>query len=338
MNSYRCLIIEDASDTPKFSLQHPDQSPSKEHYSLVKLNYAALNQADLLYPRNKYFDKPSKGSRMGFEASGVVIQSHPNSSFSEGQAVAICPLSIDINTQGTLAQYGQYRDDQLIPTPTALSDQASSAFWMSYMTAWASLIKVGGLEAGQWTCINAATSNVGMAAIQVAKAVDAKVIAVARKREHESYLKQIGADVVLMQPENENDYFKFTEDVKHCTAAGIDLSLDAVAGPNFRALTQAAKTGGTIITHGLLDRQPMDVHAGVLMKKDLCLRGFKLDHALTSSEQISEAHLALTDYLDKNAISDPKLGATFGLKEYQRAFDELKRPSMLGKITLDLNN
>ncbi|MCG8612329.1 MAG: zinc-binding dehydrogenase, partial [Pseudomonadales bacterium] len=251
----------------------------------VRFTSIGLNRGDILYPEGKYFYGPSfhaypsqstPVSRIGFEGAGVVDAVGPDCEWRKGDRVAVRPMCFDISTQGTLAEYGIYREEQLLNTPSALEDLAAGALWMSYLTAWGGLIHAGGLCSGQTCVITAASSAVGLAAIQVARFCGARVIATTTSESKAERLRALGADAVIVT--GRDDYVTMLHEFSQ--QKGSDLVFDAVAGPQFRELIRGARRGSTIVIHGMLDRKPMEVHAGVLIKRWLSLRGYRVDSLL----------------------------------------------------------
>ena len=329
------LTITEVGDQPTFALSPVHLASPGPGEVLVDWHWAALNRADLLYPRGQYFSKPAKGSRLGFEAAGIVRQAGPDTQLRAGDAVAILPLSIDIATQGSLAESGIYRETQLIPCSTALSLEQHAAFWMAFLTAYGGMVEQGHLSAGQHVLITAASSAVGLACLQLGKALGATTIATTTSEEKCALLRQSGATHALIQPREEKDFEHFVAQIKHLTMAqGCELIFDAVAGPASRALIQSSRRGGRYIIHGMLDRRPMNVHAGVLMKRLLSLQGYTLDQTLTETESRQTAIAAL-EQLASEATVQPKIDKRFTLLEAPQALDYLATNQHLGKVLVD---
>ncbi|MDX1452961.1 MAG: zinc-binding dehydrogenase, partial [Oleiphilaceae bacterium] len=117
-------------------------------------------------------------------------------------------------------------------------------------------------------------------------------------------------------------------------AQGCELIFDAVAGPASRALIQSSRRGGRYIIHGMLDRRPMNVHAGVLMKRLLTLQGYTLDQTLTETESRQSAIAAL-EQLASEATVQPNIDKRFSLREAPQALDYLATNQHLGKVLVD---
>src|SRR5690606_6008341 len=160
-----------------------------------------LNRADVMLRRGQYLEKATFPSQLGFEAVGRVLACGEGvSRFQEGAAVATLP-GFD------LSRYGVYADHILIPEShvlqqvDGLSSVEAAALWMACLTAYGGLIEAGRLRAGDWALVSAATSSVGLAAIQIAKRAGAKVIATSLASATHEALLAAGADAVIATQE-----------------------------------------------------------------------------------------------------------------------------------------
>ena len=269
---------------------------------------------------------------MGFEAAGTVRETGEDSTYRAGDRVAVLPLSIALPEQGCLAESGVYHDSQLVPCIESLDQAHNAAFWMAYLTAYGGMVECGRLRAGQTVIITAASSSVGLAALHVARALGANTIATSSNEAKIPSLQQAGADHVLLQPRASDQYAEFVAAVKNITShEGCNLIFDAVAGPASRAMIQASKRGGRYIIHGLLDRRPMDVHAGVLMKRLLTLQGYTLDQTLEDADARQRSIAQLHTLASENGFL-PHIDRRFALEDYPQAFDYLASNQHFGKV------
>jgi len=329
----RVLTLKHSGSSPILALQEAALEIPNGAQVRVRITSAGLNRADLLFQQESYFEKPSPNCRIGFEGAGIVEAVGPLASYRVGDRVALCPMLIKASTQGCLADHAIFDSAQLIDSPASLSDAHTGAVWMSYLTAWGGMIDAGALRANETVLISAASSSVGIASIQVALAHGANIVATTTSASKAALLKEQGAHHVLVQPRDEDGFDDFSEQLHRCAPEGIDLSFDAVAGPVSRVLVKNAKRGGRIVIHGLLDRRPMNVHAGVLMKRLLTLRGYTLDASLTQPTIKATAIDAVRAGLESGVYS-PLIAATYSLANYQEAFDALESNQHVGKIVL----
>ena len=327
------------ADLPLPPLPLSDKSENRS--VRVKLSSIGLNRADTLFPQGRYFFKPTFTSlpsydsehgycRVGFEGAGIVDAVTEGSSFKVGDRVAILPLQFDVSKQGCLAEYGIYDESILIPSPDSVSDELTGAIWMQYLTAWGGLVTDGQLQENQTVVITAASSSVGIAAIQIAKMLGATAIATTTSDEKVQQLKVLGADHVLNMKTDD-----YVEKIKAITNnKGTDLVFDAVAGPATRGLVQGSARGGKIIIQGMLDRRPMDIHAGVVMKRLLTIKGFTVDLLLENPIQLKRAIEHITEGLNSGKLK-PVIAKQFSISQFDEALSLLKSNKHTGKIVVN---
>jgi len=333
----RTLILESPSHPKSLKLIEAPLPEPKTGEVRVKFSAMGLNRADLLFCQGRYFIKPEAGSRLGFEGAGLIDKLGPDTEkFSLGDCVALCPMSFDVHTQGCFSDYGIYSQEALILCPKEIDSQINAAIWMAYLTAWGGLVMAGNLSKGETVVVTAASNAVGIAAIQIANMLGAKVIATTTSESKAESLLTLGAQQVFIQNQStlEDSIYSYVKLVNDSTQGmGSDLVFDAVAGPMTHALVKASKREGRIIIQGMLDRKPMDIHAGVLMKRLLTLKGYTVDLLLSKPEQKKRAIDGILRGLEQNKIN-PIIARTFELDEFEHAFDYLKANSHVGKVII----
>ena len=338
----RSLILESSTNAKSLTLVESSLSQPKKGEVRVKITSAGLNRGDLLYTQNRYFIKPNSGSRIGFEGAGVIecIGQGTETSFNVGDRVGISPMGFDVSTQGCLAEYGTYPVDALFYSPTGLNDEDTGAIWMAYLTAWGGLVDAGGLKKGESVVITAASSSVGIAAIQIANMLGATPIAVTTSDKKAKTLIELGAKHVITQPSNhdtntlKSQINHYVEHIKSFTDNhGPDLASDAVAGPTSPAVIKASKREGRIIIHGMLDRLPMDIHAGVIMKRLLTLKGYTVDQTLSHNANKAIAIKAIRSGFKDQQLT-PIIAKHFSLGQFDQAFTFLQSNQHIGKIVI----
>ncbi len=330
----KALRISSPPDIESLSLQEQARELPGSNQVGVRITSIGLNRGDLLFCQNRYFIKPNSGSRVGFEAAGIVdaLPSKGESKFQLGDRVALCPMSFDVNAQGAFAEYGIYPESALIKSPDNLPDEQCGAIWMAYFTAWGGLVEAGKLKQGEYVVITAASSSVGIAAIQIAKMIGAIPIATTTNKDKAETLTKLGAPHVIVQNRNDEANLEYAKEVIEITnGKGSDLVFDAVTGPGTHGLVKASKRGGRIIIQGMLDRRPMDIHAGVLMKRLLTIKGYTVDQTLDDKAQKQRAIDAIRKGF-KDAELFPVIAKRFALGDFKAAFIGLSENKHIGKI------
>jgi NADPH2:quinone reductase len=196
---------------------------------LVKIETASLNRTDLALRRGAYRIAPEKPPVIpGREFAGAVAKLGAGiREFEVGQRVVACP------GKGGYAEYALAKISETLPIPDGVDTAAAAAMPTVFLAAWFVLLTEGKLKAGDWVLVQAGSSGVGMAAIQIAKHLGAKIITTSSSDEKCKRLRQLGADEAI-------DYTKqglFTEVMRITTPKGRDhyherLNPDVMEGVN----------------------------------------------------------------------------------------------------------
>ena len=159
----------------------------------ITVKALGLNRAESMFRSGQYLEDPKLPARLGYEAAGTVAAVGPGvEGFKVGDAVSTIPAF-------SLNQYGLYGDLANAPVhavthhPASLSWEEAAAVWMQYLTAYGALIDIAKLGKGDTALIPAASSSVGLAAIQIAKRIDAIPVALTRGSSKKQALLKAGA-------------------------------------------------------------------------------------------------------------------------------------------------
>jgi NADPH:quinone reductase-like Zn-dependent oxidoreductase len=295
----------------------------------VRMRVAAigLNRIEAVF-RAGHFMPAEFPTRIGYEAAGTIEAVGPGvAGYACGDRVAAL-FGLPMDRYGTYAEAILYRADHLVKVmePVSLIDAAAS--WMQYGTAYA-LVEVAGVRAGDFVVITAASSSVGLAAIQLANCENAIPIAVTRSRSKAAALRAAGAAHVIVS-EHEGAAAR----VREITGgAGARILFDAVAGPALPALIPAVAPGGIIIAYGFLAGTSCELPLPLLMQNNITLRGF----AANSLIEQSAVRARMIDYINRGLVSGalrPVIARTFTLAQIAAAHRYLVSNAQLGKIVV----
>ncbi|HET8807845.1 MAG TPA: alcohol dehydrogenase catalytic domain-containing protein, partial [Methylophaga sp.] len=149
----------------------------------LRIEAIGLNRAEAMFRSSQYLEAPKPPALIGYEAAAIVeAVGNDSCAFKVGDKVSVIPAF-------SMNQYGTYADVALLPVsavvkrPDNLSAEQAAAVWMQYLTAWGGLIDIGHLSQHQVLLIPAASSSVGLAAIQIANQVGAVAVAITRSAE-----------------------------------------------------------------------------------------------------------------------------------------------------------
>lgn len=222
---------------------------------------------------------------------------------------------------GFAADYVVMSARSFTPLPAGLSFSEAAIIPCAGVTAWTALTRDGGVAAGAVVVVQG-TGGVAIWALQLAKSMGARVIALTSSREKCATLQSLGADLIIdytAEPDWPSAVMEFTD------GTGADLIVEVVGGANIAQSIAACRMGGRIAAIGFL----ADAIAPVFIP-GLLLRHIKISGRAVGSHADQKS---LIDYIDNNSIH-PFVGNVFTLNEIEKAFDELKQKKVCGKIVL----
>lgn len=296
----------------------------------IKVGAIGLNRVETMFRKGE-MGIPSLPSKIGYEAAGIVD--------AVGKDVTTVPIGARVATLPGLSmeEYGTYGDtifypaNMLLPVPNNLSMNEAAAAWMQYLTAYA-LIGVGHLQKNDAVVITAASSSVGLAAIQIANAVGAIPIAITRDRAKADTLRKHGAKhVVATQNQNVVDTVDTVMSITN--GQGARIVFDAVAGDGFAQLTEMAAQRGILLLYGALagDVAPLPVHQTML--KNLTVRGFSLNDFMADESSKQAAIRYVCRGLETKELR-PIIDRVFSLEEIAAAHRYLESNRQVGKVVV----
>jgi NADPH:quinone reductase-like Zn-dependent oxidoreductase len=299
----------------------------------VKLRVQAvgLNRAEFGFMHGQYFETPQLPSRIGYEAAGIVEGVGPGVDPGWiGKPVATIP-GFSMSKYGVLGEEAVVPADSLGEYPAKLSPVQAAAIWMQYLTAYGALITYGALKPGDFVVITAASSSVGLAAIQIVNAEGATAIAGTRGSNKRSELLALGAAHVVATEEED-----IGQKVNEITGGkGARLIFDPVGGPGVEKLVAAAGYHGIIFQYGGLSMQPTPFPLRALVGKGLSMRAYSLMELRREPELLKAAKQYVFDRLEDGRFH-PKIAKTFPLAQSIEAYQYLESNQQVGKIVITI--
>ena len=296
----------------------------------VKLRVQAvgLNRAEALFLRGQYGGPPELPSRIGYEAAGIVESVGPGVDASwVGKKVATIP-GFSMSKNGVLGEEATVPQASLGEYPAKLSPVEAAAIWMQYLTAYGALITFGSMKRGDFVLITAASSSVGIAAIQMVNAEGATPIAATRKSNKRDELLSLGAPHVVVTEEED-----LVKRVMEITGGnGARVTFDPVGGPALEKLAQAAAFEGIIFEYGGLSMQPTPFPM-IALGKGLTIRGYTLMELRRDPQLLKTAKQYVFDRLEDGRFH-PKIAKTFPLAQSVEAYQYLESNQQVGKVVI----
>lgn len=295
----------------------------------LRVQASGLNRAESMYYHGMYLEQPELPSRVGYEVAGTVeaVGAGVDASW-VGKHVATVP-GFSQNKYGTLGEEAVVPVSVLGEYPDNLTPVQAAAIWMQYITAWGALVHFGGLKAGDAVSIPAASSSVGLAAIQIVRDAGATAIAVTRTSAKKQELLSLGAHHVIASQEED-----YVARVKEITGGkGVRLTFDPVAGSFVEKLAAAAAPGGMIFEYGLLSGEATPFPLLDCLSKGVAIRGYTL-HEITAQPEVAKvAKQYVFDRL-KDGRFVPKIAKTFPFEQTVEAYRYLESNQQVGKVVI----
>jgi len=293
---------------------------------LVTVAATALNRADLLQRMGFYPNPfPSGPEIPGLEFAGTVAAIGDKvTAWSVGDRV------MGITSGGAYAEQLAIHERQAMAVPSGMPLHDAAGIPEVFITAWDALVVQGGLTSGRWAMVHAGASGVGTAAIQICKAVGARILVTCSGGKVEA-CRALGADVVV-------DYGTqdFVAEVAAATAGkGVDVILDVIGGDYVERNIASLAVKGHIIQVGVMAGKPVPFNVGLLLGKrasitGTVLRARPLEEKIATSQRFAAEMLPLFD----SGELKPVIDSTYAFADIASAHEYMATNGNVGKIVI----
>ena len=235
----------------------------------------------------------------------------------------------------SLNQYGVYGELVNVPAhavahhPAALSWEQAASIWMQYLTAYGALIEVAGLKADEAVVIPAASSSVGLAAIQIANAVGAIPVALTRGHAKRQALLDAGAAHVIATDEQDPS----PEILGLTGGKGARVVFDPVGGPTLAKLARATAPLGILFLYGALSPEPTTVPVLDVLGKSLSIRGYILSEVTADPDRLARGKAFVNQGLADGRLR-PIIDRTFPFDQIVESHRYLESNQQIGKVVV----
>ena len=294
---------------------------------LLDVVAAGVNRADVLQRQGSYSPPPGASDIIGLEVSGTVREVGPGvEACRPGDKV--CALL----TGGGYAEQVVVPAGQLLPAPQGLDLVDAAALPEAVCTAWSNLVDVGRLAAGDTVLVHGGSGGVGSVAIQLARALGARVITTAGGPQRTARCRELGADVVL---DHRTDVPAAVEEATD--GSGVDVVLDLLGAGGLDDNTRVLATGGRLVVIGLQRGRRGELDLARLMAKQASIHGTLLRPRPVDQKSaiVSAVRERVWPMLDDGRLR-PVVHERLPLAEAQRAHELLDSGAVFGKLLLEV--
>lgn len=327
----RAILCESWRDFDELEIRDVPSPPLRPGGVRIRVAAAGVSFATQLVVAGKYQRRPPLPFVPGTEVVGTVIESAPGAEAPPPGTRVFAVLD-----WGGYAEEAIADDIHVIPIPDGLPMEPAVAFPISYPTAGSGLLWRGRIAAGDWVLVHGAAGGVGLAGVEIARAVGARVIARAGAAKHD-LLRARGAEVVLdsAQP--------FREAVRAATGgAGVACVLDTIGGDAFDDSLRCLGDGGTLVVVGFAGGGIPTVPANILLLKNIAVAGVNWgtyvgwspgDGRRLYAPRARELWSRLMGWWQDGALR-PEVHAAFPLEGFREAMAEVRARRSAGRVIL----
>jgi NADPH:quinone reductase-like Zn-dependent oxidoreductase len=294
----------------------------------IRVLSIGLNRSETLYRAGQYLVAPKLPSLMGYEACGEIEKVGPGvQGHAPGDQVCVIPTY-------RMGEYGVYAESAIVPArsvvaaPPGLTPVQACSIWMAFLTAYA-IIEVAKVGIGDHVLIPAASSSVGLAAIQLANWAGAVPIALTRHSTKAERLREQGAQHVVATTESD-----VVAEVMRITAGkGARTAFDPVGGPFVEKLCAALAEEGILFIYGGLSGQPTPYPHWPVALKGLSIRGWVFTAIANKPERFTRVREVIIAGLASGHLK-PVIAKTFTLDQIADAHAYMESNQQVGKVVV----
>jgi NADPH2:quinone reductase len=291
---------------------------------IVDVRAAGVSFPEVLQSRGEYQLKPELPFVPGSEVAGVVRSAPADSGLSAGDRVAAFPML------GGFAEVAVSPTWMTFPLPEALDFAQGAGLILNYHTAYFALKLRGRLAEGEQVLVHGAAGGVGTAALQVARGLGARTIAVVSSDEKEAVARDAGADAVVRSDG------PWREQAVEASGGGVDLVLDPVGGDRFTDSLRALREGGRVVVVGFTGGSIPEVRVNRLLLRNTEVIGAGWGAYALGKPDLNGSIGAAIDGLIESGFVRPIVGARFPLDRVADALELIDGRGATGKVVLEL--
>lgn len=291
---------------------------------LVRVTACGLNFADLLMINGEYQETPRFPFVPGMEICGEVVETGENSDdFSVGDRI------IGFCGSGGLAGLAVVEASRCQMAPESMDDATAAGFQIAYGTSHLALTRRARLQKGETLAVLGAAGGVGLTAVEIGKAIGARVIGIARGEKKRAIARGAGADITIDAE---------TSDLRSALkeVGPIDVVYDAVGGEMGEAALRSLAPQGRFLVIGFASGKVPQLKANHLLVKNIDVIGYYWGGYLTfAPETLKQSLREAIDWHDQSLLS-PHISHVLPFAEVEAGLDLLRTRKATGKVVITL--
>jgi NADPH:quinone reductase len=322
----KAIVVRDWCEPSGLVMDEVERPEPGRGEVLIKVHSAALNFPDILLIAGKYQVKPPLPFTPGFEVAGTVDSVGPGATgFTPGSRV-LAQISL-----GGFAEFAVAPAAAIQLVPASMSDDEAAAFPMVYQTSYFGIALRGAMQPGETVLVHSAAGGVGLAAVQIARALGAgKIIGTAGSDEKLDVVRQNGADVAINYRTDD-----FVEVVKRETdGRGADVIYDPVGGETGQRSTKCIAFEGRLVIIGFTAGAFSNFVSNHILIKNYSVVGLHWGrYQRENPGKVAAAWKVLWGLYDAGRIK-PVIGARYPMEKVAEAMQMLASRQAVGKVVL----
>lgn len=321
----RAVLCKEWGSPQKLVIDDVPAPPLRDGAVRIQVHAAGVNFADLLLIAGQYQEKPAFPFTPGAEAAGEIIEvGAAVSGLKPGDRV------MALTGLGAFAEEAVVDAARVLPIPDSLSFPMAAAFPVAYGTSHGALEWRARLQPGEWLLVTGAAGGVGLTAVEIGKAMGARVIACAGSAEKLAIAQQHGADH-LIDYSNED----LRERVKAITGGrGADVIYDPVGGDVFDASLRCIAWGGRIVIIGFAAGRVSQIPANIALVKNIDVIGFYWGSYQSHKPDLLRSSFAQLFRWFREGKLHPHVSQQLPLDQAPAALEMLQERKSTGKVVL----
>ena len=323
----RAVVIEEYGGPEVLQvIEVPDPVPGPDEI-LVSVAHTAINRADTMQRAGGYPDPQRRIHEIpGLEYAGTVR--------AVGERVRLWSVGdrvMGIEAGACYAELVVTHERQALPIPDGIDLADAAAIPEVFLTAWDALVVQGGLATGRWALVHAGASGVGTAAIQIAKAIGARIVVTCSAGKMEA-CRELGADLVL-----ERSPADWSSALRAELPGGVGTILDVVGGDEVNRNLAVVSPQGTIVQVGLMGGGQTAVNVGLLLVKRVHWIGTTL-RARPIEQKAALSQRFIAEMIPRFADGSlrPVIDSRYSLDAIADAHRHMEANANVGKILIDI--